>query len=96
MPRKFAFAKSFLLALAFQVTALSPFAAADPPVPGTIHTVAGIGLHGASGDGGPATLARLSTPNGIAFDAVGNLYISDQTNRRVRKIGADGIIRTVA
>jgi sugar lactone lactonase YvrE len=96
MHRKFAFVKIFLLALAFQSTALSPLAAADPPVPGTIHTVAGIGSYGDSGDDGPATLAELSYPKGIAFDAVGNLYISDQRNHRVRKIGGDGIIRTVA
>jgi trimeric autotransporter adhesin len=88
--------QSFLLALAFQSTALSPLAAADPPVPGTIHTIAGIGSYGDSGDDGPATLAELNGPHGLAFDAVGNLYISDQLNHRVRKIGADGNIRTVA
>jgi trimeric autotransporter adhesin len=96
MHRKFAFVKIFLLAVAFQSTALSPLAAADPPVPGTIHTIAGIGSYGDSGDDGPATLAELNGPKGIAFDAVGNLYISDQLNHRVRKIGADGIIRAVA
>jgi sugar lactone lactonase YvrE len=65
-------------------------------VPGTIHTLAGLGRHGGSGDAGPATLARLNGPHGLAFDALGNLYIGDLLNNRVRKMGADGIIRTVA
>jgi len=68
---------------------------------GTITTVAGSGPIGAAngsfaGDGGPATAARLNSPQGIAFDAAGNLYIAESVNRRVRKVSPAGIISTVA
>jgi sugar lactone lactonase YvrE len=63
---------------------------------GIITTVAGTGSVGFSGDGGPATAATLSNPTGITFDAQGNLYFADDGNERVRKIGTDGIITTVA
>ena len=49
-----------------------------------------------SGDGGPAVAARLNNPQGIVADAAGNVYISDQSNGRVRKVSSDGIITTVA
>jgi sugar lactone lactonase YvrE len=52
---------------------------------------------GFSGDGGPATAARLDTPQHITVDASGNLYISDQGNQRVRRVDAKtGMITTVA
>jgi len=63
---------------------------------GIIHTVAGNGSAGFSGDGGPATAAALNGPVGLAADAQGNLYIADANNRRIRKVTPDGIIRTVA
>jgi sugar lactone lactonase YvrE len=62
---------------------------------GTITTVAGTGRAGFSGDGGPATEAKL-TAGDVAFDASGNLYIADDDNHRIRKVGKDGIIHTVA
>jgi uncharacterized protein (TIGR03437 family) len=62
---------------------------------GVITTVAGNGTEGYSGDGGPATSARLSWPSGVAVDAAGNLYIADQYNNRIRKVSA-GVITTVA
>lgn len=62
---------------------------------GRIGTVAGTGEQSFSGDGGPATQATLQKPDGIAFDAVGNLYVADFGNRRVRRIGTDGKISTV-
>ena len=63
---------------------------------GTITTVAGTGEVGFSGDGGPATSARLSGPRGIALDGAGNLYIADNANHRIRKVDTSGTITTVA
>ncbi|MGD1096719.1 MAG: hypothetical protein ABSB35_32580 [Bryobacteraceae bacterium] len=62
---------------------------------GIITTVAGNGVNGFSGDGGPATLAELS-PYGVAADGKGNIYISDDGNLRVRMVSPAGIITTVA
>jgi hypothetical protein len=63
----------------------------------TITTIAGMGgVLGNSGDGGPATAAKLYNPAGIAFDAVGNLYVADFNNTRIRKIDPAGIISTIA
>jgi RHS repeat-associated protein len=63
---------------------------------GIITTITGSGA-GFSGDGGLATQARLNTPQGVALDAAGNIFIRDSGNRRVRRIDAiTGIIRTVA
>lgn len=64
---------------------------------GIITTVAGNGIFGDGGDGGPATLASLSHPWGLAVDLLDNLYIADNLNNRIRKVdGATGIITTVA
>jgi hypothetical protein len=64
---------------------------------GIITTVAGDGVLGFGGDGGPATSAELNYPSDIAFDPAGNLYIADQFNYAVRKVdAATGIISTVA
>lgn len=63
---------------------------------GIITTVAGNGIRGYSGDGGPATAASLGPPEDIAVDAQGNLFIADWENHRVRKVGLDGIISTIA
>jgi sugar lactone lactonase YvrE len=65
---------------------------------GSITTVAGNENQGYSysGDGGPATNAGLNSPAGVAVDAVGNLYISDTVNYRIRKVDTNGIITTVA
>jgi len=53
---------------------------------GIITTVAGNGLLGFSGDGGPATSAQLSGPSGIAVDPSGNLWVADSTNFRIRTL----------
>ena len=64
---------------------------------GDITTVAGDGLAGYSGDGGPAVSASLSYPNGIAFDASGDIYIADTSSSAIRKIIKDtSYISTVA
>ena len=63
---------------------------------GIITTVAGNGTLGFSGDGGPATQAKLLAPSGIAVDANGNVIFNDSGNQRIRRISPDGIIRTIA
>ena len=64
---------------------------------GYLTTVAGDDSTAYSGDGVPATTAAISVPSGLATDAAGNLYISDITNQRIRKVDAvTGIISTVA
>jgi uncharacterized protein (TIGR03437 family) len=63
---------------------------------GTITTIAGNGRVGFGGDGGPATAAQLSNPNGVAVDTSGNLYIADSGNGRIRKVSRSGVITTVA
>jgi sugar lactone lactonase YvrE len=63
---------------------------------GIIHTVAGSGKKGYSGDGGTATKAALKDPWGVAADREGNVYIADHHNRVVRKIDPEGTITTIA
>ena len=63
---------------------------------GTITTVAGTGRRGFSGDGGPAEQAQLAFPSGVAVDGVGNLFIADRFNQRIRKVDRTGTITTVA
>jgi hypothetical protein len=61
-----------------------------------ISTFAGNGQPGFAGDGGLATAARLSKPSGIAIDSLGDVFIADTGNNRVREVLANGHIRTVA
>jgi sugar lactone lactonase YvrE len=69
---------------------------------GTITTAAGGGTLSVSltgvniGDGGPATAAFLSKPEGLAVDSANNLYIADEVGQRIRKVSTDGTITTVA
>lgn len=64
---------------------------------GILTTVAGTGVTGFSGDGGPATSAMLNYPMDVVVDPSGSLYISDQGNFRVRKVdGTTGVITTFA
>ena len=63
---------------------------------GVIHTVAGNHTWGFSGDGGPATAAKISDPESVVVDGGGNFYIADTSNRRVRKVDSTGIITTYA
>jgi sugar lactone lactonase YvrE len=64
---------------------------------GHITTIAGTGTQGFSGDGGQATTADLDSPQGLALDIAGNLYIADTHNCRIRKLNlTTGIITTIA
>jgi len=65
---------------------------------GTAITIAGSDpkAAGFSGDGGPATAARLNAPRDLTADRAGNVYVADSGNLRVRRIGTDGIITTLA
>lgn len=62
---------------------------------GTIDTFAGTGIAGFLGDGGAATVARLSGPSGVAVDGAGNLFIGDGGNARVRRVATTSTITTV-
>ena len=67
---------------------------------GVIETVAGNGVQGFNGDGGPATQAEVADPRGVALDSAGNLFIGHSSNNgpvseRLRRVGQDGVIQTV-
>lgn len=78
---------SFLLGSFFQICA------AEPPTAYVIETVAG---SDSNGDGGPALSAIFSQNEGIAVDKAGNIYVADAAENRVRRIGPDGTIQTIA
>src|SRR5436309_694994 len=61
-----------------------------------ISNLAGTGVKGFAGDGGPATEARLSGPTGVARGPDGALYICDTDNHRIRKVTREGTITTIA
>ena len=64
---------------------------------GTIRTVAGTGTQGYNGDGIPANTAQLSLPGAVAVDSLGNLYIADTWNNRIRKVDVStGMISSIA
>ena len=66
-------------------------------VTGIITTVAGTGVAAFSGDGGPATAAAMNTPQRIAFDTLGNLFLTDTANNRIRRVDVTtGVISTIA
>ena len=64
---------------------------------GVLRVIAGTGVAGFGGDGGPATAARLSMPYGLAIAPNGDLIFADASNRRIRRIDArTGVIRTIS
>ncbi|HBE76636.1 MAG TPA: hypothetical protein DDW65_02470 [Firmicutes bacterium] len=63
---------------------------------GIITTVAGNGTQGFSGDNGPAINAELNNPTSVALDSNNNLYITDCSNNRIRKVDSNGIMTTIA
>ncbi len=79
--------------LACLLLALLPRAGYPADQQYTIRSVAGSDV---VGDQGPATLAQLAGAEGVAVDAVGNVYISDNIDHRVRKVSPAGVITTVA
>jgi hypothetical protein len=75
----------------------SPPATGPTPTAGMIVTVAGNGLGGLGGEGGPATAARSDNPQGLAIDRAGHLYIAQNLLGRIQKVdGATGLLTTVA
>ena len=60
------------------------------------HITLGNGNVGSTGDGSAATKAKLYLPTGVAVDTMGNLYIADTYNQRIRKVSSAGVITTVA
>jgi sugar lactone lactonase YvrE len=63
---------------------------------GSVTTIAGTGVAGFSGDGGPATAAQLNGPSAVAIASDGTIYIADSGNNRVRKVAPGGTISTIA
>ncbi len=63
---------------------------------GVIHTLAGTGTEGFSGDGGPASQAEFAFPNAVAVAQDGTVYVADTANHRIREISTDGMITTFA
>ena len=63
---------------------------------GIITRIAGLGAPGFGGEGGPARLAPLRSPNGVDVDALGNLLIADTSNHRIRQVNPSGTITTIA
>ncbi len=63
---------------------------------GVITTIAGTGEDGFGGDGGPAVQAAFNGISAMCFDANENLYVADFANHRIRRIGADGVVTTIA
>tara|TARA_B100000686_G_scaffold349112_1_gene441718 strand:+ start:238 stop:2373 length:2136 start_codon:yes stop_codon:yes gene_type:complete len=63
---------------------------------GVISTIAGTGSSDFTGDGGPALEATFADPVYLEIDQVGNLYVADTTNKRIRKIDTNGVITTIA
>ncbi len=75
----------------------SPITIANVTIqPGYIATVAGNGIFGSTGDGGPALNAEFSNPYGVAVDNAGNVYICDTYNRRIRVVNSGATPITIA
>lgn len=86
----------FLFATALLFISTGQNANALTYTPGYIYTVAGTGESGYSGDSGIATQSKINFPFGVAVDTGGNLYFADAGNNIVRKVGANGMMTSVA
>src|ERR1700733_14651604 len=91
LPIKFKNTMKKLLCAYFLLQISSPFAFGQ-----NINCVAGNTTSGFSGDGGQATAAELYNPADMVVDTLGNIFISDYWNNRIRKVGTTGIITTIA
>ena len=87
---------AFLVRLVVSGTVLAMTAWSQNGSGWRIDTIAGTGKPGHSGDGGPASEARLSFPSGVAVDHAGNLYIADFFSQRIRRVDTEETITTVA
>ena len=56
------------------------------PVTGIVRTVVGTGVEGTTGDGGPATFARIAFPNGLFIDEIGTIYFTEGENHHIRRV----------
>jgi sugar lactone lactonase YvrE len=63
---------------------------------GELSFIAGDGTRSFAGDGGDAAVAKLDLPSGVVVDSEGRIYISDQANQRIRRMGTDDVIETIA
>lgn len=63
---------------------------------GGVTPFAGTGAAATGGDGGSALLAQVNEPRGVAVDVAGNVYIAETGGERIRRVGLDGVIQTVA
>src|ERR1019366_5371600 len=79
-------------ALAFLASLMSPTLCRGQ----VITTVAGVNNQGYAGDGGPASIASLSGPEGLVADSAGNIYFADKGNYAVREVNTGATINTVA
>ena len=89
-------ARSWLGGLALALALTLSIASQAFAAQGDITTVAGNGIPGYSGDGGPATAAQLNTPAGVVFGPLGNLFVADYSAHTVRKVNTGGTISTLA
>lgn len=87
--------RKLILAAIAAVLIVVPGAQAAPP-PHLLFDLAGTGTAGFSGDGGPAGLAELNSPYGVAIDANGRVAVADSLNHRIRFVSRDGFITTGA
>ena len=87
---------AFLVRLCMSGTLLTMTAWTQNESGWRIHTIAGTGKPGHSGDGGQASEARFSFPSGVAVDKAGNVYVADFFSQRIRRVDTAGTIDTIA